>query len=84
MQKFGRRTSNPFILSFRLQGQRWTPRFSFGVVDDYGNGTIQLLNRGEFIHTANVTYELTTIKIHPDSPEDATALMCPHLITGFF
>jgi hypothetical protein len=32
-------------------------------VDDYGNGTIQLINRGEFIRTANDTYELTTIKI---------------------
>jgi hypothetical protein len=31
-------------------------------VNDYGNGTVQLIKRGEFIHTANDTYELTTIK----------------------
>jgi hypothetical protein len=41
-------------------------------VDDYGNGTIQLINRGEFIHTANYTYELTTIKIQ------TTPRMRPH------
>jgi hypothetical protein len=51
-------------------------------VNDYGNGTVQLINRSEFIHTAND--ELTTIKIHPDKPEDAIAVMCPNLVTGFF
>jgi hypothetical protein len=53
-------------------------------VNDYGNGTVQLINRSEFIPTANDTDELTTIKFHPDKPEDAIAVMCPHLVTGFF
>lgn len=40
-------------------------------VDDRGNGTVQLINRGKFIHTTNDTYKLTTITIHPDKSEDA-------------
>jgi hypothetical protein len=53
-------------------------------VNDYGNGTVQLINRGEFIHTADETYDLTTIKIYPDNPEDALPEMYQHLVTGFF
>jgi hypothetical protein len=53
-------------------------------VDDYSNGTVQLINRSEFIHTANDMYELTIIQIHPDKPEDAITVICPHLFTGFF
>lgn len=53
-------------------------------VDDRGNGTVQLINRGEFIHTTNDTYKLTTITIHPDKSEDAIPGICQHLVTGFF
>ena len=46
-------------------------------------GKVQLVNRGEFIHTGKDTYELMTIEIYPDSPEDAIPAMCQHR-TGFF
>ena len=53
-------------------------------MDEYGDGKVQVINRGEFVHSANNTYELTTIKIDPDKPEDETTVMCSHLVTGFF
>jgi len=53
-------------------------------VKNYGNGTVQLINKGKFIHNGNNMYELTTINIHPDNPEGAIAVMCQHLVSGFF
>ncbi|KAL9634442.1 MAG: hypothetical protein Q9164_004088 [Protoblastenia rupestris] len=53
-------------------------------MNDDGNGTVQLVNRGKFIHNTNATYELKTIKIHPDRPEDVIPEVCQHLVTGFF
>jgi hypothetical protein len=41
-------------------------------------------NRDDFIYPKSEIYELTTINIHPDDPEDAIAQTCPNLITGFF
>ena len=48
------------------------------------SSTIRLVNKDDFIHPKNVTYELTTIKIHPDNPEDAFMETWPNLVTGFF
>ena len=45
---------------------------------EHGRPAIRLINRDEFIRGG--TYELTTITIYPDDPENAIAQTCPHLI----
>jgi hypothetical protein len=52
--------------------------------NDTPTTTIRLINKDEFIHPRNGIYELTTINIHPDNPEDAFVKMSPHLVYGFF
>ena len=52
--------------------------------EDTGEHAIRLINRDEFIHSEDGIYELTTITIYPDDPDDAIAQRHPHLITGFF
>jgi hypothetical protein len=56
------------------------------VDDDNDNSasTIRLVNKDEFIHPRNGTYELTTINIHQDNPEDAFVETSLHLVSGFF
>ena len=57
---------------------------SIDVDDGHDTSTIRFINRHDFIHPKSEVYGLTTVNIHPDDPEDATAQTCPHLITGFF
>jgi hypothetical protein len=52
--------------------------------NDTPTSTIRLINRDEFIHPRNGIYELTTINIHPDNPEDAFVKTSSHLVSGFF
>ena len=61
-------------------------KFVDGVIEVYevAGENVRLINRDEFIHTKGDSYELTTITIHPDSPEDAFVETSPHLVTGFF
>jgi hypothetical protein len=52
--------------------------------NDIPTSTIRLVNKDEFIHPRNGTYELTTINVHPDNPEEAFVETSPHLVSGFF
>jgi hypothetical protein len=46
---------------------------SIDVFENYDKAVINLVNRDEFNHTNTDNYELTTINIHPDTPEEAFA-----------
>jgi hypothetical protein len=68
------------------------------LVDGDVDIVVSLINRDDFIHPdtddygfgafqnkpTTTNYELTTVRIHPDNLENASAQTCPRLITGFF
>ena len=45
---------------------------------------VPIIHRDKFIHDRTDKYELTTVIVPPDDPQDAIACECPHLTTGIF
>jgi hypothetical protein len=64
------------------------------IVCEHNESGVSLINRDDFINPetyygygakpTTINYELTTVMIPPDNPENASAQTCPRLITGFF
>ena len=48
------------------------------------NDMIRLINRDEFSHLTAGAGGLMTVQIQLDDPKEATAIICSHLVTGFF
>jgi hypothetical protein len=68
------------------------------IVSEHNESRVSLINRDDFIHPdtfgygfgaiqnkpTTINYELTTVRIHSDNLENASAQTCRRLITGFF